>query len=81
VSRGLLDFVGLAVTTAFAIPIFLAAISFLTDDQPVIGGALLGIVVLMFLFEEYVTSPLDLPGEVAQRTVGAVAEDPDSDEE
>lgn len=79
--RGLLDFVGLAVTTAFAVPLFVVSMNFFSDGKTELGVALLVIIAVMFFVEEYVTAPSDLPGKIAQKTVGTVAVDEDAEEE
>jgi len=72
VSRGILGFVGLAVTVAFAIPLVVVGVDMLAGDQPLLGGVFLGLAALMVLVEEYVVTPRDLPEVVASKAAGAV---------
>jgi hypothetical protein len=80
VSRGILDFVGLAVTVAFAAPLAYAGANMLLDGRTILGGALLLLAVLMIVVEEYVVTPGDLPGLVAQKATGKVAVDEETEE-
>ena len=79
-ARGILDLVGLLATLVFALPVALFGLQRLAAGEPLMGAALIGIAVGMVLVEEYVTSPRDLPAEVASSAVGKVAEPPDEDE-
>lgn len=80
-ARSILGTVGLAVTLAFAIPIGLLGVDKLVGGETVVGGAFLGLALLMVLIEEYLTTPMDLPGKVAEKTVGAVVKEPDENRE
>lgn len=78
-TRGILDFLGLAVTVAFAAPLVYAGASMLLEGRTLLGGTLVGIGVAMVLVEEYVVTPGDLPGEIAQRATGKVVAEEDED--
>lgn len=79
-SRGILGLVGLAITLAFAVPLLLLGVQELIEGRTAMGGAFLGVAVLMILVEEYLTTPMDLPGKAADKVVGSVAKDPDEEE-
>jgi hypothetical protein len=80
-ARGVLDTIGLAATLVFAIPIAVAGADFLRRGELLAGGGLLAVAALMVLIKQYVTTPGDLPAEVAGTIAGTVAKDPDDDEE
>ncbi len=70
--------VTLAVALAFAAPAALFGV------ETLLAGDLTGLVFLGFaagilLFERYVTTPTDVPILAVQKTVDAVAEDPEDD--
>jgi len=70
---------GLAVTLAFAIPVAMLGVQFLTDGRTVVGAGFLAIAALMVLINEYVASPGDIPGMLAGRVVGTVAKEPEAE--
>lgn len=80
-ARSITGTLGLAATVALAAPIALFGINRLLDGETVVGSAALVVVVLMFLVEEYLTTPTDLPGKVVGGTLGRVVKDPDADSE
>jgi hypothetical protein len=80
-ARGILDTVGLAATLVFAIPLAYAGIDFALKGDLLVGGVLVALAVLMVVLKESLTTPGDLPGIVAKKTVGRVVKDPDADEE
>lgn len=80
-TRGILDTLGLAVVVAFAAPVGLAGVFFLTDGQVVLGVGFLGIAALMILLQDRLTTPMDVPGAIVQRVVGTVVPDERTDEE
>lgn len=76
-ARSIMGTVGLAATLAFAIPIGLFGADLLLRGDTLLGGAFLGIAALMVLVEEYLTTPMDVPGKVAEKTLGKVVKDPE----
>ena len=72
--RSLLGFVGLAGTVVLAVPIAILGVEFLLSGRP-LGAAFLGVAALMLLIERYVTSPKELPVELAGSVLGADEED------
>jgi hypothetical protein len=80
-SRGILGMIGLAATLAFAIPLALLGLQDLVAGRTTSAAVFLGIAVLMVLIEEYLTTPMDLPGKAAGTVVGTVAKDPDESED
>jgi hypothetical protein len=78
--RGILGLVGLAATLAFAIPLILLGLQELVEGRTTMGAAFLGVALLMILVEEYLTTPMDLPGKAADTVVGTVVKDPDEDD-
>ncbi|MFC6736271.1 DUF7533 family protein [Halolamina salina] len=79
---GLLETVGVAGSLVFAIPLGIYAAERLLGGDLVVGGAFLGVAMLMVLLPKYLTTPGDLPGMAAERAVEGVVSDPtESDEE
>jgi hypothetical protein len=82
-ARSIMGTIGLAATLAFAIPIALFGLDLLFRGDTLLGGAALAVAVLMVLVEEYLTTPMDVPGKVAEKTLGRVVKEPEepADEE
>ncbi|MFB6118127.1 hypothetical protein [Halosegnis sp.] len=78
-ARSIMGTIGLAVTLALAAPIALYGVEQLLGGDSVVGLAALGVAALMILVEEFLTTPTDIPGKVAEATVGRIVEEP-SDE-
>lgn len=76
---GIVDTVGLVATLIFAIPVGVFGVNRILSGQPILGGFLLVVAVLMVALPQRLTTPQDLPGEVAERTVGAVVADDEDD--
>lgn len=76
-ATGILDLVGLAVTVAFAIPIALFGLALVGRGELLWGGLALALAALMVILQEYLTTPGDIPGKVAERIVGTIATDPE----
>lgn len=72
--------VTLAATLVFAIPVFLLGVDFVTSGNP-LGWVFVVLAVLMVVVEEYLTTPGDVPGMVAERVLGTVVKDPDPEED
>ncbi|TSD10000.1 hypothetical protein DP107_13510 [Haloglomus irregulare] len=78
-ARSILGTLGLALTLAFALPVAYLGAEFLLDGRTVQGLLFLGLAALMVGVERYVTTPMDLPGEIAGRVLGGMVKEP-SDE-
>jgi hypothetical protein len=77
---GILEMVGLAATLVFAIPVALFGLERLVGGDTLVGVGLLVVAVLMVVLPRRLTTPQDIPGEVAERVVGsAVKSDDDSE--
>jgi hypothetical protein len=76
-ARSILGTVGLALTLAFAIPVAYLGVEFLLDGKTNQALLFLGIAVLMVAIEEYLTTPMDVPGMVAGKVLGRAIKDPD----
>jgi hypothetical protein len=73
-ARSLFGLVGLGATLIFALPAAMLGLDYLLlRQQPVVGGGLILIAALMILVEEHITTPMDLPTMVADKTVGKIA--------
>jgi len=80
-ARGILETIGLAATLVLAIPIALFGAEHLVRGELVAGVAYVGIAVGLVLVEQYLTTPTDVPGKVAEETVGKVVKTEESDPE
>jgi len=78
---GLLETVGLAGSLVFAIPLGIYAVERLLGGETTIGGAFLALATLMVLLPKYLTTPGDLPGMAAERSVESVAAESEESEE
>jgi hypothetical protein len=80
-AAGILDTLQRMGAVVIAVLLALPGLDFLLlQGEPVIGGGLLGMAVLVLLVEEYVRTPSDVPVEAAQRVAGTVAKQPDDEE-
>jgi len=71
---GLLDMVGLAAALALAVPVAHYGVMRLGAGEPV-GWAFVAVGALIVLVEQYLTTPQDVPGMVAERVAGGVVEE------
>lgn len=79
--RSIIGLVGLGATLVFALPAALLGLEFLlVRGRTVAGVALVVVAVLMIVVEEYLTTPGDVVGIVAEQTVGRIAKDPDEED-
>jgi hypothetical protein len=76
---GITEMIGLAATLVFALPAGLLGVQLLVEGQLYLGGLLVAFAALMVVVPRYVTTPGDLPGEVAGKLLGAAVADPDAD--
>ncbi|MFC7249241.1 hypothetical protein ACFQJ5_05230 [Halomicroarcula sp. GCM10025324] len=79
--QGILDTIGLLTVLVFAIPVALFGAEHLVRGEILAGLVFVGIAGLMVAIEQYLTTPTDVPGMVAEKTVGAVVKTDDGDEE
>lgn len=80
-ARGIIGTVQLVATLVFAIPVGLFGVTKLVAGDTLFGGVFLVAAIGMVLVEEYLTTPQDVPGMAAEKVVGSVVEDPDTEEE
>ncbi|WP_324663682.1 DUF7533 family protein [Haloarcula sediminis] len=80
-ARGILETIGLAATLVLAIPIALFGAEHLVRGELLAGALYVGIAVGLVVVEQYLTTPTDVPGMVAEKTVGKVAETEDTETE
>ncbi|WP_262174791.1 DUF7533 family protein [Haloarcula laminariae] len=80
-ARGILETIGLAATLMLAIPIALFGAEHLVRGELFAGVAYVGIAVGLVVIEQYLTTPTDIPGKVAEKTVGNIVETEESKEE
>ncbi|WP_254823888.1 DUF7533 family protein [Haloglomus halophilum] len=76
-ARSILGTVGLALTLAFALPVAYLGVEFLLDGKTNQGLLFLALAALMVGIQEYVTTPMDLPGEIAGKVLGTAVKEPD----
>ena len=76
---GIIDTIKLAGTLVFALPAAFAGVHFLAAGETIVGAVLVALAVLLVVIQHRLTTPGDIPGLVAKRLVGTVAED-DTDE-
>ena len=80
-ARSILGTLSLALTLAFAIPVAYLGVEFLLDGRTNQGLLFLALAALMVGIQEYVTTPMDLPGEIAGKVLGTAVKEPgDADE-
>jgi len=75
--KGIIGTLGLLGTLVFAIPVAMLGVDFLASGQSTLGLAFVAVAVLMVAVEEYITTPTDIPGAIAARTVDRVIEPPE----
>jgi len=80
-ARGILETIGLAATLVLAIPIALFGAEHLVRGELLAGAVYVGIAVGLVVVEQYLTTPTDVPGLVAEKTVGKVVKAEESDAE
>lgn len=77
---GFLDAVSLGATLVFALPVALMGLEKAAGGQTALAAGLLVVATLMVVLPQYLTTPQDVPEELAERVVGTVVEDPDEGE-
>ncbi|MFB6171000.1 MAG: hypothetical protein ABEJ23_00595 [Haloarculaceae archaeon] len=78
--KGIIGTLQLAATLAFAVPVAMFGADLLLSGQTAVGAAALVVAVLMVVLEEYLTTPGDVPGEVAQKAASTVVGTDDEEE-
>jgi uncharacterized MnhB-related membrane protein len=80
--KGILETVGLLTVLVFAIPVALFGAEHLVRGELLQGVVFIAIAGLMVAVEQYLTTPTDVPGMVAEKTIGAVVktDEPDSED-
>jgi len=77
---GIIGTIQLAGTLVLALPVGLLGVEKLLAGQTAVGAAFVGVAALMVALEEYLTTPGDVPGSIAQKTLGKVAKTHDDEE-
>jgi hypothetical protein len=77
---GIFEMVGLAATLIFAIPVALFGLERVATGDTVLGVGLLVVAALMVLLPRRLTTPQDVPGEIAGRVVGRAVKTDDDEE-
>lgn len=75
--KSITGMITLAITVAFALPVGLFGLNFIFSGKTLLGGVFVALAVLMVIFEEYITSPTDIPEIAVQRVVGAIVKTDD----
>lgn len=78
---GILDMIGLAASLVFALPVGVFGLNRLLDGQTILGGGLVVVAVAMVLLPQKLTTPMDLPADIAGAAVGKVVKTPEENEE
>ncbi|WP_312910130.1 DUF7533 family protein [Natronosalvus caseinilyticus] len=78
---GLIDTIKLAGILVFAIPAGLAGLELAMRGNTLVGGALVGLAIMLVVIDHYLTTPGDIPGMVASRVAGKAVRDPEESEE
>jgi hypothetical protein len=79
-ARSVLGWIGLVGTLIFALPAAMLGVEFIIRGRTAGGVALVVAAALMIGFERYITTPGDLTGMVADRTLGRLVETDDDGE-
>ncbi|MFC3958994.1 DUF7533 family protein [Halovivax cerinus] len=73
---GIVDTIQLAAVLVFAIPAALAGLDLLlVGGEPLLGGALVFLAVALVWLKRYLTTPTDVPVELASRAEDAITPD------
>lgn len=78
---GILDMIGLTASLVFALPVGVFGLNRLLDGQAMLGGGLVVVAVAMVLLPQKLTTPMDLPADLAGAAVGKVVKPPEENEE
>jgi len=76
---GIRQMLALGGSLVFALPLGLFAIEQLLAGEQLVGGLLLVVAVLMVWLPQYLTTPGDIPGKVADKAVGRALSEPDEE--
>ncbi|UIP00524.1 hypothetical protein Hbl1158_03955 [Halobaculum sp. CBA1158] len=78
-SLGILEQIGLGATLIFAIPVAVYGVQSILAGDELAGAAFLVVAALMVLLPRRLTTPDDVPATAAERAVGSIVGDPDSE--
>lgn len=78
---GILDMIGLAGSLVFALPVGVFGLNRLLDGQTILGGGLVVVAVAMVLLPQKLTTPMDVPADIAEAAVGKTVKTPEKVEE
>jgi hypothetical protein len=78
---GIRQMLALGGSLVFALPLGLFAIEQLIAGERLVGGLLLVVAVLMVWLPQYLTTPDDIPGKVADKALGRALPEEDADTE
>jgi hypothetical protein len=76
-AMGITETVSLAASLVFAIPLGVFGVTTLLDGNTFIGGVVIVVAVLMVVLPRRLTTPTDVPLEVAEKAVGSAVKTPD----
>lgn len=76
---GTMEMIGLAGSLVFAIPVGVFGLNRLFAGQTVLGAGLVVVAVAMVLLPRKLTTPMDVPEEIAETTVGKIVKTPDEE--
>lgn len=79
-NMGILDMIGLTASLVFAIPVGVFGLNQLLAGEILLGGGLVVVAVAMVLLPQRLTTPTDIPGELAGTAVEKAVKTPDEDE-
>lgn len=79
-NMGIMDMIGLAGSLVFAIPVGVFGLNQLLAGETVLGGGLVVVAVSMVLLPQKLTTPTDVPGDLAETAVEKTVKTPDEGE-
>jgi hypothetical protein len=79
-SRGVIEFLGLASSVVFAIPVAFFGLLRVLDGDLLVGAGFVAFAVVMVAATEIYTSPTDVAGNVVSRAAGKLVKRPDDEE-
>ncbi|GGI94936.1 hypothetical protein GCM10008995_01460 [Halobellus salinus] len=78
---GILGTIQLAGTVVFAAPVGIFGLTRLTEGDAVLGGGLAAVAVAMVALPHYLTTPGEIPMQIAERVIGRAVVTPDDEED
>lgn len=79
-NMGILNMIGLTGSLVFAIPVGVFGLNQLLAGEILLGGGLVVVAVAMVLLPQKLTTPTDIPEELAGTAIGKAIKTPDEDE-